>query len=153
MNTNIKLNERIARLAAIPPASTAASTVLAAAGAVNWFPLASFHSIAAFINIGAMTATGTIDAKLRQAQDATGTGAKDIAGKAIAQVLAAAGSNTLVSIEARGEDLDVNNGFGFVALSVTVGTAASLLSAELFGNNARYAPAGTFNPVAVTQAV
>ena len=153
MNTNIKLNERIARLGAIPPASTAAGTVLAAAGAVNWFPLANFHSVAAFLNIGAMSAGSTIDAKLRQAQDATGTGAKDITGKAIAQVLAAAGSNTLVSIEAHGDDLDVNNGFGFVALSVTVGTAASLLSAELFGNSARYAPASAFNPAAVTQTV
>jgi hypothetical protein len=148
MNPNIKLNELIATLAALNPASVAAGTVVTA-----YVPAANFHSISAMIQVGAMTATGTIDAKLRQAQDATGTGVKDVTGKAITQILAATGSNTQASIELRSDDLDSNNGFAFVALSVTVGSAASVLGAFLLGANPRYAPASVFNQAAVVQVV
>ena len=148
MNTNIKYNERNAVLAALNPASVAAGTVLTA-----WVPVANFHSITAQIQTGAMTATGTLDAKLRQATDAAGTGAKDVSGKAIAQILAAAGSNVQASIELRGEDLDVSNGFAFVALSVTVGVASSIVGAQLIGANARYAPASALNAASVVQVV
>ena len=148
MNTNIKLNEKIAILATLDPASVSAGTVLTA-----WVSLANFHSIAALIQTGVMGASATIDAKLRQATDNVGTGAKDIAGKALVQILKAAGDNKQATIEARGEDLDVANGFGFVALSLTVGTAASMVGAMLVGANARYAPASSFNQAAVVQVV
>jgi hypothetical protein len=34
--------------------------------------------------------------------------------------------------------LDVNGGFSYVRLSITVGTAASLIAARLYGLNPRY---------------
>ena len=148
MNPNIKLNERIATLATLDPVSVSPSTVV-----TTWVPASNFGSISAQILIGAMTATGTLDAKLRQAQDASGTGAKDITGKALAQTLAASGSNTQASIECRGEDLDATNGFGYVALSVTIGTAASVFGAALLGANPRYASAAAFNKATVLQTV
>lgn len=148
MNTNIKLNERIAILATLDPASVAAGTVV-----TTWVPVANFHSIAAMIQTGALGASGTVDAKLRQAQDASGTNAKDVTGKAITQLVAATGNNKQVSIELRSDDLDANNGFGYVALSVTVGTAASILGALLVGANPRYMPASAFNQAAVVQVV
>lgn len=148
MNTNVKLNERVAVLATLDPASVAAGTVVTA-----WVPAANFHSIAAMIQTGVMGASATLDAKLRQATSAAGAGAKDVTGKAIAQILSAAGSNVQASIEIRADDLDVNNGYAFVALSVTVGVAASIVGAQVLGANPRFAAASAFNQAAVVQVI
>ena len=43
------------------------------------------------------------------------------------------------------------NNFSYVRLSLTVGTAASVISATLLGLNPRYATAETFNQAAVAQ--
>ena len=148
MNPNLKFSEVVAVLAKRDPVSVAASTVL-----TTFVPAANFHNIAALIQTGALGASATIDAKLRQATDAAGTGVKDVTGKAITQLTQAGTdmSNSVVSIECRSEDLDAANGFGFVALSVTVATAASVFSAVLLGRNPRYAPASASNIAAVLQ--
>lgn len=146
MTTNSKLNEKIAVLAALNPASVAASTVV-----TTWVPVSNFHSVSAMLQTGVMGASGTIDAKLRQATDASGTGAKDIAGKAIVQIVKASGDNVQATIGARVDDLDTNNGFTHVALSVTVGTAASLLAAQVIGSNPRFMPPA--NAASVVQIV
>jgi hypothetical protein len=148
MNPNIKFQERVAVMATLDPASVAASTVVS-----TWVSMANLHSITAYLQTGVLGASATIDAKLRQATDASGTGAKDIAGKAITQIVKATGDNVQVTIDARDTDLDSNNGFAFVALSVTVGTAASIFGATLFGNNPIYVPASAFNQAAVKQQV
>lgn len=148
MNTNIKLNERIAILATLDPAAVAAGTVV-----TSWVSAANFHSIAALIETGVLGASATIDAKLRQATSSAGAGAKDVTGKAIVQILKAAGDNVQASIELRGEDLDAANGFSFVALSVTVGVATSIYGAQLIGANARFSSAAAYNQVAVVQVV
>lgn len=148
MTTNTKLSEKIAVLAALSPAAVAPSTVVTA-----FVPVANFHSISALIQTGVLGAAATLDAKLRQATDAAGTGAKDVAGKAIAQILKATGDNIQASIELRSEDLDSTGGFAFVGLSLTVGVAASLVSAQLVGSNTRYAPASAFNAASVVQVI
>lgn len=148
MNPNTKLNERVAILATMDPASVAASTVVS-----GWVPMANFHSIAALLQTGVLGASATIDAKLRQATDSSGTGAKDITGKAITQIVKASGDNKQAMIECRGEELDTTNGFTYVALSVTVGAAASIFNAALLGNNPRYLPASAQNQAAVVQLV
>jgi hypothetical protein len=148
MDTNVKLNEKLAILATLDPASVAASTVVS-----NWVSVANFHSISALIQTGVLGASATIDAKLRQATDSSGTGAKDVTGKAITQIVKASGDNKQATIELRGEDLDVSNGFAYVALSLTVGTAASIVGAALFGANPRFETASAFNQAAVVQVV
>lgn len=148
MISNIKFQEKVAILATQDPASVSAGTVV-----TSWVPVANFHGIAALINTGVMGASATIDAKLRQASDATGTGAKDITGKAITQILKASGDNKQAIIECRSDDLDALNGFGWVALSVTVGTAASIYGANLLGVNPRYAVVSTLNQAGVVQLV
>jgi hypothetical protein len=95
----------------------------------------------------------TVDAKLQQAQDASGTGAKDITGKAISQIVKASGDNKQALINVKPEDLDTVSGFGFVRLSVTVGAAASQTAAQVLGINARELPASTANQAAVVQVV
>lgn len=150
MNPNLKFYEVNGILAKRDPVSVAASTVLTA-----YVTVANFHSIVALLQTGTLGASATIDAKLRQATDSSGTGVKDITGKAITQLTQAGTdmSNSIVSIECRAEDLDAANGFGFVCLSVTVGTAASVFGALLMGRNPRYFPASANNAAAVLQQV
>lgn len=148
MNPNVKLSEKVAILATLDPASVAAGTVLTA-----WVPLANVGQLTALIQTGVLGASATVDAKLRQATDSSGTGAKDVTGKAITQIVKATGDNVQAMVEMRAEDLDVNNGFAYVALSVTVGTAASQLSAALIGSSTRYNPASSLNQAAVKQIV
>lgn len=148
MNPNVKLSEKVAVLATLDPASVAISTVVTA-----FVPMANVHQLSALIQTGVMGASGTIDAKLRQATDTAGTGVKDITGKAITQIVKASGDNKQAFIELHGSELDANGGFAFVALSVTVGTAASLLSASLIGSVPRFAPASALNQAGVVQIV
>lgn len=148
MNPNLKFSERVAILATLDSASVAASTVVS-----GWVSVANYHSICALIDVGAFGASATVDAKLRQAQDSSGTGQKDIANKAITQLLAAGGNNRQATIECRSEDLDQVNGFGYVALSVTVGVAATQLAAVVFGVNPRFFPASAQNQTGVAQQV
>lgn len=148
MNPNIKFSEKVAVMATMDPASVAASTVVS-----TWVPMTNLHSIVALIQTGVMGASATIDAKLRQATDSSGTGAKDITGKAIVQIVKATGDNKQVTIEVRDTDLDSNNAFAYVALSVTVGTAASIFGAAILGANPIFVPASAFNQAGVVQQI
>ena len=48
-----------------------------------------------------------------------------------------------MAIEIRTEELDVEDGYDCIALGYTVGTAATLLSIEIYGLVPRYAPVAT----------
>lgn len=133
-NPNIKPSGQVALAAVLNPISQGAATVTS-----GWVSMATYDAILALLQTGVMGASGTIDAKLQQAQDGSGTGAKDITGKAITQ-LVASNDNNQVMLNCRSDELDVANNFTHVRLSVTVGTAASLISAVLLGFYPRYAP-------------
>lgn len=107
----------------------------------------------AVVQTGLLGTAATVDAKLQQALDATGTGAKDITGRAIIQIVKATGDNKQTLINLKPEDLDTVNGFGFVRVTVTVGVAASITAAQLLGVNPRYAPADSQNQAAVVQVI
>lgn len=143
---NQKISEGLAVLATYDPASVAASTVV-----TGWVDQSVFFFVLAILQTGVMGASGTIDAKLQQATDSGGTGAKDISGKAITQILKASGDNKQVMISMKEADLDTEGGFRFVRLSITVGTAASLLSAMLLGGVPRFQPASAYNQAGVVQ--
>ena len=98
-------------------------------------------------------ASATLDAKLQQASDSGGTGVKDITGKAITQLVKASNDNNEAMINLRSDELDVNGGFCYFRLSVTVGTAASLYSAIVLGFTARDYPASALNDASVVQIV
>lgn len=133
--STIRGTERIAVLAAINPASQGAGTVT-----TGWVAVSTFDALLAVIQAGALGTAATLDAKIQQAKDATGTGVKDITGKALTQLTQAGTdkSNKQAVIGVRTEDLDVANDFAFVRLSITVATAASLMSAIILGIGARH---------------
>lgn len=145
---NQKPSESVAVLATIDPVSQGAGTV-----STGWIDQSVFLWLVALIQTGVMGASATLDGKLQQATDSSGTGVKDITGHAITQVLKAAGDNKQVLINLKESDLDTEGGFRFVRLSLTVGTAASLVSAALIGMAGRFQPTNPYNQAGVVQIV
>lgn len=135
MGPNQKPTDGLAILDAINPVSQAAGAVSTA-----YVSMAEYQTALATIVTGVLGASATVDAKLQQAQDSSGTGVKDITGKAITQILKASGDNKVAMINVRDTDLDVNNNFTFIRLTITVGTATSLVGATLAGFLPRYEP-------------
>jgi hypothetical protein len=148
MYPNVKGSEQFAILTVLDPSSAAAATAV-----TSWVPVATFHSMLAVIQTGVLGTSATIDAKLRQATDSSGTGAKDVTGRAIVQIVKATGDSKQALINMRCDEIDTNNAFTHVALSVTVGTAASIYNAMLLGMNPRFAPGSDANPAAVVQII
>jgi hypothetical protein len=122
-------------LAVISPQSASAGTYTS-----GWVAMAAIARAYAVLSIGAITGSGTVNAKFQQASDSSGTGAKDVTGAAMTEIVGSANSNEQVTIEVRQAQLDVANNFTHVRLSVTTAVAASLISAVIQGNNAKYAP-------------
>ena len=148
MYPNSKASEMLAVLATIDPATQAAGTV-----STGWVSVANYLGFLALVQTGVLGTSATVDAKLQQALDSAGTGAKDISGKAITQIVKATGDNKQALVNVKPEELDTVNGFGFVRVTVTVGVAASITSAQLLGVNPRYAPADVGNQAAVVQVI
>lgn len=132
----LRLSDHVTVAAVLDPVSQGAGTVT-----TGWVSLVTFRAILAVLQVGAMTTNSTVDAKLQQAKDSSGTGAKDISGKSITQ-LTKAGSddNKQVLINCRADELDGDNSFTHARLSITVAAAASLLNAVVFGYQPRYGP-------------
>ena len=148
MFPNAKGSELFSVLATIDPASQAVGTVT-----TGWISAGNHHTLLALVQSGVLGTGATLDAKLQQATDASGTGAKDVTGKAITQIVKATGDNKQALINLRPDDLDVTNGYAFVRLSLTVAVAASLTAAQLLGFNPRFTPGDASNQAAVAQVV
>jgi hypothetical protein len=144
-NMLVKPSDRVALAGVIDPDANAAATYT-----TDWINMASFESLMAVVFAGTLGASATIDAKLQQATTAAGAGAKDVTGKAITQI---ATSDKQAVINLRAEELDVNNDFSFVRLSMTVGTAASDSGAAVFGLEPRYGPASNLAAASMIEAV
>ena len=146
MLINARLAELLSALATIDPVAQATGTIT-----TGWISAANHERFLATVQTGLMGASGTLDAKLQQASDSAGTGVKDVTGKAILQILKAAGDNKQALINLRAEELDLANNFTFFRLSITVGTASSLISAVVQAGVAKNAPASSLNQAGVVQ--
>lgn len=142
-------SDRVAVVGRIDPDAYSASTVTS-----GWISMTKWDRLLAIIMAGDLGASATLDAKLRQATDSSGTGAKDISGKAITQLTqAGTDSDKQALINLRAEELDVNNGFNHVQLSMTIGTAASDAGAIILGLDPRYPPAVDSDAASVDEVV
>lgn len=148
MFPNALASECLAVLATVDPVSQGIGTVT-----TGWVDARKFAEIVALIDTGVLGAAATLDAKLQQATDGAGTGVKDITGKAITQIVKATGDNKQAWINVRPEQLDVTGGFCFVRLSLTVGAAASLISALLLGVWPRQGTAADSSQAGLVQTV
>lgn len=135
--TNILPSDQAVLAAVIDP-----DVLTAATHTSGWVHMGTYESIQAIVMAGTLGSSATLDAKLEQATDSSGTGAKDITGKAITQLTqAGTDSDKQAIINCRSEELDVANGFDYVRLSITVGTASSDGAGLVLGHYPRYAPA------------
>ncbi len=85
-------------------------------------------------HVGAGLVGTSVDLKIQQATDSSGTAAKDISGLAITQ-LTAVGS-ALINITA--SDLDTDNDFTHIAMVLTTVGATTVAGAELICLDSRY---------------
>lgn len=143
MNVNILPSNEAVLAAVIDPDVTAAGTVTS-----GWVSLALYEAAQAVVLAGTLGTSATVDAKLQQASDSSGTGVKDITGKAITQLTeAGTDSDKQAIINIRSDELDVANGFTHFRLSITVAVATSDIGGFVLGHYARYQPAADISTV------
>ena len=136
-NQNALASESVAVLATIDPDALTAAT-----HSSDWVAMKDFERALAVVMVGTLGSSATVDAKLQQATDSSGTGAKDVSSKSITQLTdAGTDSDKQALINIRGDELDVANGFDYVRLQMIVATATSDGSGMVLGINPRYAPA------------
>jgi hypothetical protein len=142
-NPNVRPSDQVTIVGKIDPDAASASTVT-----TGWIAAKDYASFLAIIQAGDLGASATLDAKLQQASDSSGTGAKDISGKSITQLTqAGTDSDKQALINLRPEELDLDNNFTHFRLSMTVATAASEIAAIVLGLHARYQPASHVSTV------
>lgn len=143
-------HEKFGIVATIDPDAYAASTVVSDYVDMQDWP----GGIMAIVMAGDLGSSATLDAKLRQATDSSGTGVKDITGKAITQLTqAGSDSDKQAIITLLADQLDVAGGFRYVALSMTVATATSDCGAIILGMNPSYGPATDLDLATVDEVV
>lgn len=148
MFANAKISEQLALLATVDPVSQGVGPVSS-----GWVSAALHEKFQAEVMTGLLGLAATVDAKLQQATDGAGTGAKDVTNKAITQIVKATGDNKQAIINLRADELDVANGFNYFRVTLTVGTAASLVAASVKGGGAKNLPAAALNQAAVVQVI
>lgn len=132
-----KPSEIAAVIGRLDPVSQAAATVV-----TTYVDMQKFKKAMFVLSVGVLGASATVDAKLRQATDSSGTGVKDITGTSMVQLTqAGTDSNKQVVFNLDAAQLDVAGEFDFATLSITVAVAACLISAVVIGINPRYGPA------------
>jgi hypothetical protein len=137
VNPNILPSNQAVLAGIIDPDAYTAATYT-----TGWVSMVTYDAIQAIVMAGTLGSSATIDAKLQQASDGSGTGAKDITGKAITQLTqASTDDDKQAIINCRADELDRDNNFTHVRLSVTVATATSDMGGLILGHNARYQPA------------
>lgn len=135
LDANLKPNNRATVVGIINPQS---SSVALSSG---WIDSSQYENFMATIIAGALGASATVDAKLSQATDSSGTGIKDVTGKAITQLTkVGTNDNSQVVINLRPEELDFVNGFQYFRLTITPAVAASLVCGLVQGLDAHYDP-------------
>ncbi len=144
---NSQPSERIALLGTIDPDANAAATFTS-----DWCDMTIFHAGLAVIEVGTLGASATIDAKLEEATDSSGTDAQDLTGKSITQLTqAGSDSDKQALINLKSDELSAT--YTHVRISLTVGTATSDCSAVFFGVDPRYGPANDNDLASVDEIV
>jgi hypothetical protein len=133
-----KPSELVGVIGAFDPVSQGAGTVVS-----DYADMTKFKKVMFVLSVGVLGASATVDAVVKQATDSSGTGSKNLSPSVAITQLTKAGSddNKQVVINVDAEQLDVAGNFSYVALSVTVGVAASLISVLVLGFEPRYGPA------------
>jgi hypothetical protein len=149
MNPNLLPSDRAAIVGVIDPDVTAAGAV-----STGWVAAKDFLTFMAIVFAGTLGSSATLDAKIEQASDSSGTGAKDVTGKAITQLTqAGTDSDKQAIINVKQSDLDIVNGFTHLRLTITVATASSDAGGVLLGFDPAFGPASDYDAATVDEIV
>jgi len=149
MLTHVHAADNAAVLATIDPDAYGASTVVS-----DYVDASEFHQILPCLMAGSLGSPAPPDATLVQATSAAGANVKDITGAAITQLTqAGTDSDKQALISLNVDALDVANGFQFVALSMTIGTASSDAGGLIIGLAPRVGPASDNDLASVDEIV
>lgn len=141
--------EVAALVSALDPASLTANTYYS-----DWILADDFEQYMGVVLVGAIATNGTCDIALSQATDGSGTGAKDITGKAAVQLTqAGTDSNKQIVLQCRQDELDLAGGFRYIAVEVVTAVAATIAGACLLGFNPTYGPAKDYDIASVDEIV
>ena len=110
--------------------------------------ISKYRRLMFILQIGAVGAAGTVDAKLRESKTSGGAYQDFTTSIAITQVTAA---NKVVTIEVRNDQMDAT--YQFVQLSLTIGGNAVLVGGVCLGGEAVQKPGKANDIAAVTQRV
>ncbi|MCZ4351538.1 hypothetical protein O4H61_03330 [Roseovarius aestuarii] len=145
----IALSAAVGVLASIDPDAYSAGTYTS-----GWVDMANWQEVMAVVSVGTMASGSTVDAKIEQATDASGTGAKDVTGALITQLTeAGTDSDKQAVISMWAEDLDADNDFTHARLSITVASAASDAGGIVLGASPRFGPVADHDAASVSEIV
>jgi len=112
----------------------------------SWLSMAERERLLFILNVGDITATGTVDMEIQQAKDDAGTGAVAIAAKSITQLTQAGGDgNDDVCINLGGAELDAANNFCYVRARLDCLTASANACLIVLADALRYLPPSKAN--------
>lgn len=140
--SNLRASEQAAVIGVITPATVTDATVV-----TGWISLQNYDKVLATIAIG-LNAT-SVAAKIQEATDGAGAGAIDITDKAITTILVA---DKQAEIDVDIQDLNVDDDFSFIQLSITVVDAA-VVWGEVQGFSGHIQPVAQFNVASVVEVV
>lgn len=134
MHANILPSDRARIVGVIDPDAYSTGTENS-----GWIEASEFENYLAAVMAGDLGSSATIDAKIEEAKDDSGTDLQDLSGKSITQLTDSdSDSNKQALINVRQDEL--SDGFTHIRVSLTVGTASSDAAAVVFGFDARYEP-------------
>jgi hypothetical protein len=129
MNVSSNATDLVSVKGIIEPVAGAATYV------TSWFYAGDANAWLALIACG--TVGTSTNAKIEQASDSSGTGAKDLSGSAITEI---DGSGESAQIQFKPADLDNSNDFTHVRLSITTVGATNVTGGMLLGACVAHAP-------------
>lgn len=142
-----KLSEKLAVVSVIDPDAYGTGAVTG-----DWVDMRIFNRCMFIFTAGDLGASATVDGKIQEATDSSGTGAQDITGKAITQLTkAGTDDNKQAIIEVDAGDLSA--GFTHVAPVLTVGAAACDAGVIGLAGVPRYHPASDDDLASVDEIV
>jgi len=144
--------DRAATMAAIGPLSTHAAQTS------GYVDCSLFRRLLATITTGTLGTSSYVDASLVQATSSGGAGSKAVPNSAITRILKASGDNKVAQINFDTANIDVANGYRYVALVITPSGStsppnSSIVGGTLQGFDPFNGPASASDPAADVQIV
>lgn len=116
----------------------------------DWVAMKNGDRVLFIVSVGATDTT--VDAKVQEATDGSGTGAADITGKAVTQ-LTATDDNKQVVLEVKADELSSTNTHVAVVVTAGNGLTGAYVSAVAIQGSMRYKPASNFDVASVAEIV